>query len=120
MVNNGPQDTQYGVLDLGSSVLLVIRGTKEGKDWTTSNWRSFAGNPISRRSVSGLAEGFGTAADRNYDNMVSILRGVGASKSKPVWVMGHSLGGAVTLIVSTWLHKSGAEPFTQKREGVSP
>lgn len=117
----GKFDTEYGLLDLGTSCLLAFRGSEtqwvggsadRGTDMASA---LIASGPL--RGVVGLAEGFAVAADNNYDTIVSRLQSSSfrASKSKPVWVMGHSLGGALSLITAQWLQSSGARARVNAR-----
>lgn len=98
------------MLDLGTTILLVMRDSKEDGTSEVADMDAYFRNSVAVRGVSGVASGFADIASASFDNVTKLLKQYNTSTSKPVWLMGHSLGGALSVVTANVLHVAGALP----------
>lgn len=100
--------TQIVVMSNDAFIAVVFRGS-QGLDWI-NNMRFFP-IPISWVGYSaGTHRGFLAAVDKHYDELQELLRDHRGSSSKPLWLTGHSLGGALATITALRLQISADYP----------
>lgn len=73
---------------------IAFRGTDEGFDWLDN---------ISFYPTKGFHRGFLRSIDRIWDEIYSQYKSCKSKKSKPLFLTGHSLGGAMAVIAATKL-----------------
>ncbi|MEM9527321.1 MAG: lipase family protein [Bacteroidota bacterium] len=76
------------------------------KDWVATD-AHLAPMSGPRWSGSKVHAGFGTALESIIDRIISELNGPAAASNKPVYVTGHSLGGALAVLAAFRLKKAG-------------
>lgn len=100
-------DTRAVFFDAGSAYVLAFRGTADFKDWITD--AKFLQKAY---LYGGLAhDGF---LDATYDLIKSVADTVQfalAYKSKPLFIAGHSLGGALAIVTASLLYHKGIIPL---------
>ncbi len=112
------KDTELFIASSDDVIVIAFRGTDSIKDWITD---------IKARKVRGsfgyVHRGFSKALEYVWDDIVSTLKKV-LTNSQPIWITGHSLGGALaTLVMAQLLQKKhietkGLYTFGQPRVGT--
>lgn len=74
------------------AVFIVFRGTDDSRDWRTNLDLRFANSPLGP-----VHRGFKQAADLFWPDLPEIVRDFRRNEL-PVWITGHSLGGALALL----------------------
>lgn len=108
------------VTSLPAGIVVSFRGTEptELADWITDLDFDLVGGPLGGR----VHEGFYDALSNVWHLVDLAVAGFTADEPKPLWVTGHSMGGALaTLAVARWLQQgravAGLYTFGQPRTG---
>lgn len=86
------------VVRLPSAVIVAFRGTDEARDWLT-NLAMWQRSPWGAEWGS-VHAGFLGAVDALWPKLTNALRELKCTDDVPVWLTGHSLGGAMALIAA--------------------
>lgn len=112
-------NTQCYVCDNDRVIVLAFRGSESPnsidgfKDWLLTNAKNFLVLPAGRIGTDFVAAGVGArfhrgfmeALDEIWEPMFQALDAVVAKKDRPVFVTGHSLGGALALLAAWRLQR---------------
>ncbi|SJM91516.1 Lipase class 3 [Crenothrix polyspora] len=120
-INEPSTDTQLFVAHNGTAVVISFRGTEKFKDWLTNAGVEFHNTPNGR-----VHKGFDRALNSVWNRMTKALEKA-HRYGQPIWITGHSLGGALaalaaarlTLDIDESVYKSinGLYTFGQPRVG---
>ncbi|KXZ48596.1 hypothetical protein GPECTOR_26g499 [Gonium pectorale] len=105
------KDSEMAVIDAGASALVVFRGTESGEDTLIDTRLALSWSTQTSRGMPGIPKAFNDFVKEGgvLTTMDSLLAPL---SSKPVWFMGHSLGGAYATIAALyWSLKNGLKTF---------
>ena len=112
-------DTQAFVAANTEVLLIAFRGTENIKDWTTNLKFKPIDGPAGQ-----IHRGFYTAAVRAWDDHIRSLVDRFQTQDQPIWITGHSLGGALAVATAAYLQldqninvQGGVYTFGQPRVG---
>jgi hypothetical protein len=119
-------NTQAYVCENADSIIVAFRGSENPtsldglKDWFLTNARNFLVLPTGKIGTDFQAAGVGARFHKGFmealaeiwDPLYKKLDDTFAAKERPVWVTGHSLGGALALL-SSWRFKRHFIPVHQ-------
>ncbi len=89
-----------GFVAEGDEILVVVfRGTEDSLDWWTNLNTSFVALQGGTRVHTGFFQAYWPIRDRIFDFIFAALR----KKKRPVYITGHSLGGALALMATAEL-----------------
>ncbi|MFC1510205.1 Mbeg1-like protein [Candidatus Omnitrophota bacterium] len=93
---NFENDMQFALVRFSGGLILVFKGTKEAPDWLVN---------IDSKKIVGpwgsyVHRGFYKALMENWSKTSSILRKFQSSFQEPLWIAGHSLGGALATLAA--------------------
>lgn len=103
-------DTQAVLADNQDLIVLSVRGSQEPADWFVDVGTRQIRPPWDGDDDYGVHHGFAEAAYGLYEDVLRELRRSLAESQRPIWVVGHSLGGAIAQLVATQLVRDGLVP----------
>ncbi|HHM06133.1 MAG TPA: lipase family protein [Gammaproteobacteria bacterium] len=109
----GGAGTQAMVMSTSRFVLVIFRGTQTvlsnvPSDWLTNAAFAGAPAPVLWAEPGVVAHnGWLHAANATYDDIIDLIHAHRDGQNKPLWVAGHSLGGALTLLLALRIQTSG-------------
>jgi predicted lipase len=111
-VEDNTSDTQAIVAAAGDTAIVAFRGSESGLDWGTNfeidfEQYAFGVNAAGAEIIGGVHAGFLTAATAIVPALVEAIRESGATR---VVLTGHSLGGALAVVVAALLEADPAAP----------
>lgn len=118
-LENEASDTQFLVMGDAEKVFVAFRGTESNlEDWTT-NTRYHLVPALGGK----VHDGFWASAQSIMGTLATTLD-VFCDKGQTVWLTGHSLGGALAMLVTAYFVEQGIQPaglytFGQPRVGNS-
>ncbi len=98
--------TQAMVVEDGEAIVVVVRGTQgeEAIDWLVD----LQAQPVPLPGYGNVHHGFAHSAQAIAESVQQAIDGLqDANDSRPVWLAGHSLGGAVAFILAILLEREG-------------
>ena len=112
-------NTQAWVGENAGSIVIAFRGSESPttidgfKDWLLTNARNFLVLPEGRIGTDFAAAGVGArfhrgfmeALDEIWNPLLVAIEEALQRKERPIWVTGHSLGGAIALLAAWRLHQ---------------
>ena len=109
-------DTQAFVVEYNDAIIIAFRGTTNLRDWLTN--ADFLRTRLTLGSVTKVHAGFLIAVDSVIWNLKKAV----ANTIKPVFITGHSLGGALAQLCAfrfaqAGIHVSGVFTYAQPRVG---
>ncbi|MEZ6111813.1 MAG: lipase family protein [Pirellulaceae bacterium] len=112
-------ETQAFVATRHDAIVVAMRGTESKlEDWVTDGNCSLVRGPLGGKVHAGFYEGLSHV----WAELDGLVRQATAREAKPVWIAGHSLGGALAaLAAARWLDQGqsvqGVYTFGQPRSG---
>ncbi|MET0068030.1 MAG: lipase family protein [Candidatus Thiodiazotropha sp.] len=93
---------QAMVLSNDDFILLAFRGTQlNAHDWTLNFTKLAAPTPIIWAPIGAMTHpGFLGSINANYEAIIDAIRDQRSSSSQPLFITGHSLGGALAIIMA--------------------
>ncbi len=120
-INEASTDTQLFIAHSGRAIVIAFRGTEKFKDWLTN-----AGIDFKDTSHGLVHKGFDRALESVWKQITTTLGDI-QQYGQPLWITGHSLGGALAVLaaarlaldIDTSIYKSinGLYTFGQPRVG---
>ncbi len=97
-------ETQCFLASFSDGLILSFRGTDADalRDWLTDMDTAKVPGPWGR-----VHRGFSEALDEVWGEVIDTLKEFQSDTLQPLWVTGHSLGGAVAVLASARLHAGG-------------
>lgn len=119
-IENKKNDTQVALLPHEDFILVVFRGTETIRDWTNNmnlfRYKSQVFTLLDRLKPMWVHRGFSLGAEGvllEIEDELDKLKKTYKKELPPLWLAGHSLGGALAAIVGGMLHTRKAT-YTQK------
>ncbi|MCA9268999.1 MAG: lipase family protein [Planctomycetales bacterium] len=110
------EDSQGFACACGNAALVAFRGTESAADWI-ANLRMYR----TRQAYGGVHTGFFVAYRNIREQLLAALADARIGAARPLWLTGHSLGGALATIAAAELHGhaniAGVATFGQPRVG---
>jgi triacylglycerol lipase len=103
---NHPNSSQFALARYNDGLILVFKGTKEARDWLVNLDAAKTLGPWRSR----VHQGFWRALDSVWSAVSAALLAMERSRLDPLWITGHSLGGALATLA--------AARFTEERRRV--
>lgn len=86
-------------------IVLAFRGTVDFYGWCTD--LNFRLSPLDEHGKEKIHKGFNDALDSGWAKIAAEISALSEDKSLPIWVTGHSLGGALATLAAVRLKSDG-------------